>query len=66
MSERVWPTRDGRFGIRQLYRGLPTGGGTVNLGWASKAEALDANPPLGDHTYEVFERWSGGQKARRR
>lgn len=50
-------TRDGRWGIRQLRNGEPTGGGTVNCGWATEQEARDANPPQGDSTYETFARW---------
>lgn len=54
MSE---PTRDGRYGIRQLRRGVPTGGGTINVGYATREDAESANPPFGDYTFEVFERW---------
>lgn len=55
--QRTWPTRDGRWGIRQCYRGQPTGGGTINLGWRTRTEAEQANPPCGEHTFEAFPRW---------
>ena len=57
MSDRPEPHRIGRFGVRQLHRGVPTGGGTVNCGWDTAEDAAKANPPHGDSTYEVFERW---------
>lgn len=56
MSERA--TRDGRFGVRQFKKGAPTGGGTVGCGWATLETAIDANPPVGDYTYEVFDRFA--------
>jgi hypothetical protein len=57
-GERVWPTRAGRWGVRQINRhGENTGGGTVNLGWATREEAEAANPPRYGYTFEPFERW---------
>jgi len=56
--ERLSPTREGRWGVRQMYKGGRNGGGTVNCGWKSRDEAEEANPPFGEYTYEVFERMS--------
>ena len=52
------PSRGGRWGIRQLMNGEPTGGGTINLGWATRKDAEAANPPQGPYSYEVFERFA--------
>lgn len=57
------PTRDGRWGVRQSYKGRTTGGGTIGCGWTTEAEAQAANPPYesklgGTYTYEPFERWT--------
>lgn len=51
------PHREGRWGIRQLKNGEPTGGGTVFLGWETRADAEASNPPKGEFTYEAFARW---------
>lgn len=56
---RVWPTREGQWGVRQYKHGAPTGGGTVNCGWSTREDAEAQNPPCGDHTFEVFARWGG-------
>jgi hypothetical protein len=58
-DERVWPTRDGRWGARYYHRGRPAGG-TVGLGWATREDAEHARPSHGDYTTEVFERWGEG------
>jgi hypothetical protein len=54
---RPLPTRGGRWGVHQLHRGSGTGGGTVNCGWDTLAEATEANPSQGDYSYEPFPRW---------
>lgn len=64
----VAPTRAGRWGVRQLYKGRhAVGGGTGGCGWSTKREAMEQNPPYGDpdalHTYEPFPRWGKDEES---
>lgn len=53
------PTRQGRWGVRQINRHGKNCGGTINLGWPTKAAAEAANPPAHGYTFEAFDRWPG-------
>lgn len=60
VPDRIDATRAGRWGVHQMFKGEPTGGGTVGMGWATEQEAREQNPPYegfgGSYTYEPFER----------
>lgn len=66
-ESRIDASRDGRWGVRQFFKGQPTGGGTMNCGWATEQEARKQNPDYegfgGTHTYEPFDRFPGRHEA---
>lgn len=55
------PTADARWGVRQVKDGVPTGGGTVGWGWATREEAEEANPHRGGLELEAYDRFGGAR-----
>lgn len=58
MGERTRWVHEGRWGVRQLCRGELLGSCTIWCGWPTREEAVAANPPHGDYTYEVYDRFA--------